>query len=167
MTVEEIIYLKLLQDNNDLASDSFLQLGSEQKRQNAAESIDSADCHLNEIDRYIAAMDKNKENYAFREIYSCQKWIGPIIVFHKRIIRKLLKWYIEPICFQQTEFNNAVTLAGDKVELLVSLVCQKAEQLELKTEQLEKEIEHLKKSNAELERELKVARSYNREKKKL
>ncbi len=161
MTVEEIIYLKLLQDNNDLASNSFLQLGSEQKGQNAAESIDSVDCHLNEIDKYIAAMDENRENYAFREIYSCRKWIGPIIVLYKRIVRKLLKWYIEPICFQQTEFNNAVTLASDRVALIISLVYQKAEHLELKTEQLEKEIEHLKRSNAELERELNVARSYN------
>jgi len=33
----------------------------------------------------------------------------PSETFGKRVVRKFLKWYIEPICFQQTEFNNAVT----------------------------------------------------------
>ena len=67
-------------------------------------------CFL-ELDRYLKQMDINRENYAFRHIYSCRAVIGKAIVFAKRVVRKCLKWYIEPICNQQTEFNNAVTPA--------------------------------------------------------
>lgn len=67
--------------------------------------------YIDEIIGRIASMERTRENYAFRNIYSCRKYIGPIIVFCKRVVRKILKWYIEPICFQQTEFNNAVTPA--------------------------------------------------------
>lgn len=66
---------------------------------------------LKELDHYIFRMEQTRQNYAFRHIYSCRRIIGKAIVFFKRVVRKLLKWYIEPICNQQTEFNNAVTPA--------------------------------------------------------
>ena len=67
--------------------------------------------HFMELDRCLKKMDSNRENYAFRYIYSCRAIIGRFIVFGKRVVRKCLKWYIEPVCNQQTEFNNAVTPA--------------------------------------------------------
>lgn len=71
--------------------------------------IDARDEENLELEALIDKMDVISENYAFRHIYSCRKMIGGLIVFCKRAIRKLLKWYIEPICFQQTDFNKAVT----------------------------------------------------------
>ena len=59
-------------------------------------------------DADIQQMRDLAENYAYRPIYSCRKYIGKFIVFGKRVVRKLLKWYLEPVCFQQTEFNLAV-----------------------------------------------------------
>ncbi len=41
-------------------------------------------------------------------IVSHRKFIGPLIVFVKRLIRKAIKWYTEPICDQQTRFNADV-----------------------------------------------------------
>lgn len=58
-----------------------------------------------------------QENRAYRHIYSCRKIVGKAIVFCKKVIRKCLKWYIEPICNQQTDFNGAATIAVG--ELLV------------------------------------------------
>lgn len=70
---------------------------------------ESASAYIREISGHISTMEATRQNYAFRHIYSVRKIIGPLIVFFKRVVRKLLKWYIEPICDQQTEFNNAVT----------------------------------------------------------
>lgn len=67
--------------------------------------------YFSELDRCLRKMDVNRENYAFRHIYSCRAVIGKFIVFAKRVVRKCLKWYIEPICNQQTEFNNSTTPA--------------------------------------------------------
>lgn len=70
---------------------------------------ESTSAYIREIGGYISTMEATRQNYAFRHIYSVRKILGPLIVFFKRVVRKLLKWYIEPICDQQTEFNNAVT----------------------------------------------------------
>jgi FkbM family methyltransferase len=65
--------------------------------------------YISEINGYISVLEKTRQNYAYRNIFSNRKLIGPVIVFLKKVIRKLLKFYVEPIAFQQTEFNSAVT----------------------------------------------------------
>lgn len=67
------------------------------------------------IESQLAIMEANRENYAFRHLYSYRKVIGGLIVFCKRVVRKCLKWYLEPVCFQQTEFNNAATEATQQL----------------------------------------------------
>lgn len=56
---------------------------------------------------------------AYRHIYSCRRVVGPLIVFVKRVIRKLTKFYIEPITFDQTDVNThmlyAIELMQDKL----------------------------------------------------
>jgi len=47
-------------------------------------------------------------NY-YRNIYSQRKIIGHIIIFVKRVIRKLIKFLIEPIVLDQNAFNSSVT----------------------------------------------------------
>lgn len=56
---------------------------------------------------FIHTMKSTEKNEAYRSIWSCRKFVGPIILFFKKVIRKCLKWYIEPICDQQSEFNYA------------------------------------------------------------
>lgn len=90
---------------------------------------------ITELGKLIETMKETSENYAFRPLISDQKVIGKGIIFFKKTIRKLLKWYIEPICFQQTAFNQAVThsitrLAEIQSELIVS-VAELAGQAEL------------------------------------
>jgi hypothetical protein len=90
---------------------------------------------INELGKLIETLKETSENYAFRPLISDRKVIGKGIIFFRRTIRKLLKWYIEPICFQQTAFNQAVThsisrLAEIQSELIVS-VAELARQAEL------------------------------------
>uniref|UniRef100_UPI0019310E6C hypothetical protein n=1 Tax=Anaerophilus nitritogenes TaxID=2498136 RepID=UPI0019310E6C len=56
---------------------------------------------------YFEIMKKEKDVVAHRIITSHREYIGKLIVFGKKVARKLLKWYINPITEQQTRFNNA------------------------------------------------------------
>ena len=50
-----------------------------------------------------------KDNYAARDVVCYKKGIAPLVIFMRKVLRKFfMKWYIEPICDQQTAFNNAV-----------------------------------------------------------
>lgn len=80
-----------------------------------AADIKNAESDLEKIAPDIKTMDSTKENYAFRPLSSSHKIIGKPIIFIKRSLRKLLKWYIEPICFQQTAFNTAATNAFNDI----------------------------------------------------
>lgn len=64
-----------------------------------------------QINENIESMQINADNRAYRNIYSCRKIIGGLIVFAKRVVRKLLKWYLEPVCDQQSDFNLATVNA--------------------------------------------------------
>lgn len=84
--------------------------------------------YFKEIDCFLRQMEVNRENYAFRHLYSCRAVIGKLIVFCKKIVRKCLKWYIEPICNQQTEFNNAATPAFGRLAQLQRLAFEQIQE---------------------------------------
>lgn len=90
-----------------LVNDRFVHASSGDK----SASLESL---LQEILSYLTTMESMRENFAFRQIHSHRKVIGSVIVFFKRFIRKMLKWYIEPVCFQQTDFNMATSYAMSK-----------------------------------------------------
>lgn len=80
----------------------------------------------NKLNSHIEQMAISADNRAFRAITSHRPFLGPVIVLAKRIVRKLLKWYVEPICNQQSDFNhNAVACIKDfqkfkdKIELFL------------------------------------------------
>lgn len=64
---------------------------------------------------HLKNMRDTADNRAFRQLYSCRKYIGKLIVFCKRIVRKCLKWYIEPICDQQSDFNRSALILTEKI----------------------------------------------------
>lgn len=86
--------------------------------------------YLAEICQRLDTMEDTRENLAFRPIYSCRRFIGWLIVFSKRVVRKCLKWYLEPVCFQQTDFNNAVTPAIGRLTELQQLSIERIRYLE-------------------------------------
>ncbi|UHA71655.1 FkbM family methyltransferase [Paenibacillus sp. 481] len=84
--------------------------------------------YMEEIHTHINVMSNTRENRAHRYIHSHRKVLGPFIVFGKKVVRKFLKWYLDPVANQQTEFNNAVTPAiGRTTELLNSVLDKQSE----------------------------------------
>ena len=55
-------------------------------------------------------------NHAFKPLNNGGSLIGRIKVFIKRVIRKLTKFYVEPIAFQQTDFNVEVVKSIEKLK---------------------------------------------------
>ncbi|MEF3304490.1 FkbM family methyltransferase [Paenibacillus sp. GYB003] len=95
--------------------------------------VPSAERHhqyLSELHRFINTMLKTRENHAYRYLFSHRKITGPLIVFGKKVVRKLLKWYLEPVTIQQTEFNNAVTPAIGRLTELASELLSKTGMVE-------------------------------------
>lgn len=80
---------------------------------------------FSEISGYINIMQSTREMPTYREIVCYKRFIGGIIVFGKRIVRRFMKFYIEPNTIQQNEFNSAVTPAIGK--LTETIFTQKAQ----------------------------------------
>lgn len=67
------------------------------------------DTEPNILDSALDEMNRIKINIAYRPIVSNRKFISPLIIAYKKVIRRvMLKWYVEPVCFQQSDFNQAV-----------------------------------------------------------
>ena len=133
MSIEDIIFDKL--KKSSIITAKAKPKGGNMMPENSDTADLSIDAYLTEIDQRIKTMEATRENYAYRHIYSCRKFIGGAIVFFKRCVRKLLKWYIEPICFQQTEFNNAVLPSIGRLAELVRLLSQNDEKYERQLEE--------------------------------
>lgn len=73
----------------------------------ATEEIHSQNISKDNGNSSLDIMKEYKDVYAHRIIKSHRKYIGNIIIFFKKIARRCLKWYINPITEQQTIFNNA------------------------------------------------------------
>ncbi|MBQ9117478.1 MAG: hypothetical protein IJY04_10675 [Clostridia bacterium] len=77
---------------------------------------------------------------------------NPIVVFFKKIIRKLIRFYIRPTVEQQNEFNAQIVRAVNTVGKYALEVHARpdAEELGKKVELLELKLETAKKENDEL-----------------
>lgn len=85
---------------------------------------------------------------------------NPVAVFVKKIIRKLTKFYVEPVVFEQNEFNghavkviNAVNKSGsrnDECSAKIDELLNRIEVLELNQKNLSLQIEALEKENRQL-----------------
>ncbi|MGO4345185.1 FkbM family methyltransferase [Paenibacillus sp. MCAF9] len=117
---QEIIFEKLLKG---------LNINEQQIEKHQETSLDT-NLFLLEIRGYINSMLQTRENYAYRYLHSHRKVIGPLIIFAKKVVRKLLKWYVEPIAFQQTKFNSAVTPAIGRMTEIVSELTLKTNKIE-------------------------------------
>lgn len=57
----------------------------------------------------LSDMENLQSNFAEREILTRKGVLGKIIQSGKKMIRRCLRWYMDPICEQQTAFNTQVT----------------------------------------------------------
>lgn len=90
----------------------------------------------------LAEMNQKWEIRAYRPLYG-----NSIKIFIKRVIRKLMKFYIEPITFDGTEFNSHT------VRCMNSVAAYIAEQQNRELEATQ-ELEYLKKQMKLLEQEM-------------
>ena len=124
---ENIIYGKL---TGDIPINYGAQAEEAYASQNTfVSSEQKIESYYKELDQHIRNMDQTRENNAYRQLYSCRPVIGKLIVFAKRVVRKCLKWYLEPVCIQQTEFNNAVTPAIGRLCELQRMTQNKTEEM--------------------------------------
>lgn len=106
--------------------------------------------YLESFNNKLKLMNNLRENYAFKSISSHRPYLGACIIFIKRVIRKLLKWYIEPICFQQTKFNVAVTEANSDIYNYLTSIDSRTKELEGKIYALNETIKVLRNENNKL-----------------
>ena len=78
---------------------------------------------------------------------------NPVKVFIKKAIRKLTKFYVEPVVFEQNDFNaNAVTVMKSLAESGSADLGGRVETLELANKELIIRLDKLERENAELRR---------------
>lgn len=70
-------------------------------------------------------------------INSHRKLLGPTITFFKKVVRKLLGWYTEPVAIQQTKFNEAITPSIGKITEISNHLLNKIDEVTISVEQLE------------------------------
>lgn len=138
---EQVIYEKLAGITPINYTDNQTTNGKhiENKMDESDSQVEIVD-YIAEIIGRISTMERTRQNYAYRPIYSRRGLAGGVIIFCKRVIRKLLKWYIEPICFQQTEFNNAVTPAIGRLCELQQLTSTQQASLSEKAEKEQQQV---------------------------
>ena len=80
---------------------------------------------------------------------------NPIKVFIKKTLRKLMKFYIEPVVFEQNDFNaNAVTVMRSLSDGKTADLTSKVETLELAQKELIIRLDKLERENNELRSKL-------------
>lgn len=74
-----------------------------------------------------------------------------IKVFFKKVLRKLMKFYVEPVVFEQNDFNaNVVTVIKSLTENKSADMSSKVEAMELAHKELMIRLDKLERENAEL-----------------
>jgi O-antigen chain-terminating methyltransferase len=80
-------------------------------------------------------------------ITSHRKFLGPVLVFGRRLVRKYLRWYINPPLEQQKEFNASATRSINSITRILYNYNGKLRDTNSK-------LEEMSRKNAEYEREI-------------
>ena len=119
---------------------------------------------FDEVNGYVGILEQNRVNSSYRPLFSARKTLAGFVVFVKRVIRRLMLWYVEPVCQQQTTFNNAVTLSiGCVIEQLNELREENKQLHIAKSELLSKTQAALKELEARVESDSKEVQAKLRE----
>ena len=82
--------------------------GDEQEQQKTLVSnVASFMIDQEKLDEELRTANGLFQIHYYRPIYSCRKFIGGFLVFGKKVVRKLLKFLIEPVVEEQNQFNAA------------------------------------------------------------
>lgn len=100
------------------------------------------------LSEYLRMVNNLWDVSSYDNIHSHRKTLGKIIVFIKKVIRKSIFWYIDPIVQQQNEFNSFATRTLNSMNV--------------KLNNMENEIQNIKKDyNNKLENYNNILENYN------
>ncbi|MDR0558050.1 MAG: hypothetical protein LBG43_09370 [Treponema sp.] len=92
------------------------------------------------LELFIEDMRNLKDNCANKVIAPNRKHFNKPIIFFKRIIRKLIRWYVDPVAERQALFNNSVFSYARESFLLNTLLIKKIDELSRLSDQNKQEI---------------------------
>lgn len=99
------------------------------------------------------ALDYVRSNYYIQPYKELQG--NPLKVLFKKVIRKMVKFYVEPVVMEQNDFNaNAATVMADLAESDISRISGRVEALELANKELLNRLDKLERENIELRQQL-------------
>ena len=110
-TEERLIYTKLnayLANYSDMIKNDYASLPNDVHDIDHGIGLGEMHNSISDLSFQINTMHQTKDNTSYREIISERKIFRNLVILIKRIIRKLTFWLIEPICQQQSTFNNSV-----------------------------------------------------------
>lgn len=99
---------------------------------------------IDNLSQWIVRMDETKRVQCWRPLYG-----NPIKVFIKKILRKCMKFYVEPIVEDQNRYNHYTVCA------LAQVFSKLAENQDGRIKELEEQVEKLSRANEELARQIK------------
>lgn len=91
----------------------------------------------NKLLTYIHNVNSHHHIYAYRTIYSRKGLLGKIIIFIKKVLRKSIKFYIEPIVSDQNKFNFEVVNSINEIRNFILDKNDNNDNLNLKISKLE------------------------------
>jgi O-antigen chain-terminating methyltransferase len=129
-----------------------------------------ADASMDELLKEQAIINRVWSYSADYHLTSHRKIIGKFIVFGKKVVRKCLRWYMNPVVDHQVQFNaTAVRMLNQLVQLVTWLKNEQAKakeafrQLQTQLVQLEKNQFQLKERQTHFENEIKAEISAEKE----
>lgn len=131
-------------------------------------AVSSSGYDLDDLSRWKERVNQLYQVHYYRVIHSHRKVLGPVIIFFKKVIRKILKFLFEPMLEEQNEFNgaatasinalyNAVVVSQDMRDRLMEqkeTLAGLEDRLREEKEQLEQRMEQFEQSRERFERRM-------------
>lgn len=140
MTTSQVVDI-ILNKNIDVQSPSATY-------SNKCRESGSSAAHFNyDMNELALWRERNNQLYKigyYREIYSNRKYFGKFIVFFKRVVRRIMKFLIEPIINEQNDFNGSVTASINALYNNEVVTSEFIKKLTYEKDIIEKELKQIK-----------------------
>lgn len=81
--------------------------------------------YFNKLEKNFKVLQNTANNTSIKEITSNNQSIQKVVIFIKKVIRKFIKWYVEPICVQQSLYNRAVEeIIKDQIKMQSEMLAE-------------------------------------------
>lgn len=100
-----------------------------------------------DISIYLKTCNETKINEAHKILEAQKNPIKKVVNFYKKVQRRLLKWYINPITHQQTIYNSATTDASISFLKSLFLIIENQVTLQKRINELEEKVNKLEEGN--------------------